>query len=183
MRIVESEHPTTLPGVGSLILSLSVDLEKLMREGRAYPWPRPPCCPRCDGHRLWGHGYVRRYFDGLSGAAQVKRWRCVDCGAVHTMRPASHWRGFWATVGLIVLSLSSKLSGSRWLVDVSRQRQQYWWRGYQRQSHFAGTSASLSVLLDQQIIAATHSVRFRCLRALPEDPHRIFAVTAPSGLA
>jgi hypothetical protein len=99
------------------------------------------------------------------------------------MRPASHWRGFWATVTLIVLSLQSKLSGSRWLVQVSRQRQQYWWRGYQLQSHFAGASASLSELLEEKVIAATHSLRFRCLRLLPDDPHRIFAVTVPSGLA
>jgi len=181
--VAPPEHPTTAPGVSSLILSLSVDLEKLMREGRAYPWPRPPCCPRCEGRRLWGHGYVRRYFDGVSEAVLMKRWRCADCGAVHTMRPASHWRGFWATVALIMLSLRSKLSGSRWLVEVSRQRQQYWWRGYQRQSHFAGASASLSELLAQKVIAATHSLRFRCLRALPHDPHRIFAVTAPSGLS
>ncbi len=113
----------------------------------------------------------------------MKRWRCADCGAVHTMRPASHWRGFWATVALIVLSLRSKLCGSRWLVEVSRQRQQYWWRGYQRQSHFSGSPTSLSVLLAQKVIAATHSLKFRCIRPLPHDPYRIFAVTAPSGLS
>jgi hypothetical protein len=99
------------------------------------------------------------------------------------MRPGGHWRGFWATVALIVLSLQSKLSGSHWLAEVSRQRQQYWWRGYQRQSHVAGASASLSQLLEQRVIAATHSLRFRSLGFLPDDPHRIFAVTVPSGLA
>jgi hypothetical protein len=177
------EHPATLPGVGSLILSLSVELETLMREGRAYPWPRPPCCPRCEGRRVWGHGYVRRYFDGLSEALMLKRWRCADCGAVHTVRPASHWRGFWAAMALIVLSIQAKLSGARWLAEVSRQRQQYWWHGYQRQSHFAGTPRPLSLMLDQGVIVATHSVRFRCLRALPYDPYRIFAVTAPSGVS
>ena len=65
----------------------------------------------------------------------MKRWRCVDCGAVHTMRPASHWRGFWATIVLIMSSLRAKVEGRRWLAEVSRQRQQYWWHGFQRQRH------------------------------------------------
>ena len=56
--------PHQIPGVGSLILSLSVNLPSLMSQGKSYPWPRPPCCPRCEGRRLWGHGYVGRYFDG-----------------------------------------------------------------------------------------------------------------------
>ena len=154
-----------------------------MSLGKSYPWPRPPCCPRCEGRRLWGHGYVGRYFDGLDERLPMKRWRCVDCGAVHTMRPASHWRGFWATIALILESLGGKLAGHSWLATVSRQRQQYWWRGFQRQRRVAGAPTSLSELLDQRVIVATHSLGFRCLKDLPHDPHRIFAVTAASPMS
>jgi hypothetical protein len=154
-----------------------------MSLGRSYPWPRPPCCPRCTGRRLWGHGYVERYFDGLSERVAVKRWRCVDCGAVHTMRPATHWRGFWATIELVLLSLNQKLSGGRWLSNVSRQRQQYWWHGFQRQRHLLGGTTGLEELLAQGVIVATHSLRFRCLTPLRYDPHRMFAATVPSAMS
>jgi len=113
----------------------------------------------------------------------MKRWRCADCGAVHTMRPASHWRGFWATIALVMSSLKAKLVGRRWLAEVSRQRQQYWWRGFQRQRHVAGGPTSLEDLVAQGIIVATHSVRFRRQQILSYDPHRIFAVTAAVGVS
>lgn len=153
-----------------------------MSLGRAFPWPRPPYCPRCGGKRLWGHGYVERYFDEQVNPLPMKRWRCPDCGAVHTMRPSSHWRGFWASVVMILNSLKAKLAGGNWLMQVSRQRQQYWWRGYQLQRHLGGRPVSLSVLLSQQVIVATHSLRFRTLASMRQGPHRIFAVTPPLGL-
>jgi len=42
---------------------------------------------------LWGHGYVERYFGELSERIPLKRWRCPDCCAVHTVRPDNYWRG------------------------------------------------------------------------------------------
>ena len=113
----------------------------------------------------------------------MKRWRCVECGAVHTVRQASHWRGFWAGIVLIMASLQGKISGAPWRTEISRQRQQYWWRGYQRQRRVAGAPASLSELLEQRVIVSTHSLGFRCQRDLPHDPHRIFAVTAASPMS
>jgi len=154
-----------------------------MSLGKSYPWPRPPCCPRCEGRRLWGHGYVERYFDGYDERLPMKRWRCVECGAVHTMRPASHWRGFWATIVLIMSSLRAKGEGRRWLSQVARQRQQYWWRGFQRQRRVAGAAASLNDLQAQAVIVATHSLRYRRLEPLPHDPHRIFAATTPTAMS
>ncbi len=91
----------------------------------------------------------------------MKRWRCVECGAVHTMRPASHWRGFWAAIVLIMSSLNAKVDGRRWLPAVSRQRQQYWWHGFQRQRRVRGSATSLEDLQTQGVLVATHSMRFR----------------------
>jgi hypothetical protein len=118
---------------------------------------------------------VARYFDGVSHAVWVKRWRCPDCRAVHTMRPRGHWRGFWATAVTITAVLARKVAGESWM---SRQRQQYWWRGYQKQSRFSGSVVPLPTLVADGIIVATHSLTHRAMRAFPEPAHRIFAVTA-----
>jgi len=151
-----------------------------MRAGKLFPWPRPPRCPRCGGQRLWGHGYVGRYFDGFSGQAWMKRWRCVDCGAVHTCRPATHWRRFLAPIEVIVASIGAKLSGLHWPKTASRQRQQYWHQGYLIQSRFDGLSpATIGDLLAFLVVAATHSTADRTMLPVLEPPHRRLAATAP----
>jgi hypothetical protein len=152
----------------------------LISLGKRYPWPRPPRCPRCGGLRLWGHGYVPRYFDELVQPVWIKRWRCPECGAVHTLRPATHWRRFWATLALITLSLTDKMEKGRWRKEVSRQRQQYWWRGFDIQSLVNGEpAATLPTLLDHGIIAATHSLIDRAIIPWPQPPHPSLAATGP----
>jgi len=99
------------------------------------------------------------------------------------MRPASHWRGFWATILVIMSSLRGKLEGRRWLREISRQRQQYWWHGFQRQRHVAGAPADLNDLEAQGVIVATHSLSVRYLTILSTSPHRIFAATAPTAMS
>jgi hypothetical protein len=85
-------------------------------------------------------------------------------------------------VGLIVSSLQTKIERGRWLPTVSRQRQQYWWHGLQRQRYLQGPAVELSQLLAGGVIAATHSLGFRRVAPLAEDPYRIFAVTAAQPL-
>jgi hypothetical protein len=151
-----------------------------MRAGKLFPWTRPPRCPRCGGVRLWGHGYVGRYFDGFPGQAWMKRWRCVDCGAVHTCRPAAHWRRFLAPIAVIVASLAAKLSERHWPKSASRQSQQYWHRGYLIQSRFDGLPpAALETMLDALVVVATHSTADRTTLPVPEPPYRSLAATAP----
>jgi hypothetical protein len=63
---------------------------------------------------------------------------------------------------------------------TSRQRQQYWWRGYRMQSRIGGAPVGLWALLLAGRIVATHSLIHREIRVTREGAHRIFAVTAPS---
>ena len=49
-----------------LILHYPVDVKRLAEEGKEYVWLKPTRCPRCQGVRLWGHGYVFCYFEGFS---------------------------------------------------------------------------------------------------------------------
>lgn len=150
----------------------------LMSQGKLYPWPRPCRCPRCGGLRLWGHGYVARYFDETVEPLWVKRWRCVECGAVHTLRPHTHWRRFWAPIALICVCLQAKITQGRWQTGSCRQRQQYWWHGYRIQSLVDGSPATeLATLMADGIIAATHSLSDRAIIPWPEAPYPSFAAT------
>ena len=153
--------------------------------GEKYPWPRPLWCPRCRSPRLWGHGYVQRYFDDFKWALRLKRYRCPDCGAVHTLRPHLYDRRFQVIWVTIFLSLLQKITLDRWLPGLSRQRQQYWWRGFKktasRRQNFAPETAvaTLITLLQAKYLLATHSLTHYERTPLGESPHRRFAATFP----
>jgi len=42
-----------------MIIFFPVILKQLFHLGRFYSWPKPERCPRCGGHRLWGHGHCQ----------------------------------------------------------------------------------------------------------------------------
>jgi len=128
---------------------------------------------------------VQRYFDGEPQALWMKRYRCADCGAVHTARPESHWRGFLAPWSLILVCLLRKLKRGRWLSLVSHQRQQYWWGGFCKQASRHSSGQDMAYVLREMIrlplIAATHSLKYYEITPLHHPPHRIFAVTGVGG--
>ena len=153
----------------TLILHFAVDVKRLVEEGKDYCWPRPERCPRCEGRRLWGHGYVRRYFEGWIEGIWIKRYRCPDCRAVHTLRPERFYRGFHYSVLTILLSVLTKVAEGRFLKCLSRQVQQYWYKGFCFQAcklcnrRFPDIEV-LKELLSRDIIAATHSFECEILR-------------------
>lgn len=166
-RIMSPNRPS--PKGYLLILHFAVDVKRLVEEGKDYPWPRPHRCPRCQGSRLWGHGYVFRYFEGISEGLWMKRFRCPDCKAVHTCRIQEFYRGFHYSRLSILLSLLSKIIHGRWLRCLSRQVQQYWYRGLRfqasrRRNCRVPDISSLRWLLRQGIIPATHRIQCEILR-------------------
>jgi hypothetical protein len=176
---IDLGHPQIQYQGCPLILYLSVDFTELQILGKGYRWKRPQRCFHCDGTRIWGHGYVERFFDEVPDRLWMKRWRCPECGTVYTVRPHTHWRGFWASQATILSSLVTKASDHRWLSMVTRERQQYWWRGLRIQQLFTSQQADLTSLIKTHIIAATHSLTHREMRILRDDTHRIFAFTPP----
>jgi hypothetical protein len=151
-----------------------------MSQDKLYPWPRPAWCPRCGSARLWGHGFVLRYFDGCGGALPMKRWRCPDCGAVHTCRPADYWRRFLASIQSITASLKSKISDGQWRSEVSRQRQQGWYRGFRIQSLVDGLpGVDLDLVLAAGLIPPTVSLTDRATVPWPGPTYRRLAATDP----
>ena len=86
-------------------------------------------CLSCGSSRIWGHGYVRRYFEGFLGPLWIRRLRCPDCRTVYTLRPDLFYRGFRYSLSTILSSLMTRITDHRWLSFLPRQNQQYWYKG------------------------------------------------------
>jgi hypothetical protein len=88
----------------------------------------------------------------------------------------------WFTV---FMSLLRKITHGQWLMGISRQRQQYWWRGFKkhasRKRNFSEETAlsTLTALFEAEHLLATHSLTHYERTPLEEPPHRRFAVTFP----
>lgn len=126
--------PLILPlGSKKLLIYISVDLPQLFREEKKYFWSRPTHCPSCGGVRLWSHGYVRRNFDGFDSSLWIKRFRCPDCQAVHTMRPIGYSSRVQAPKIVVFLSLFVKILFEQWLSEICSRRQRYWLSTFKHQ--------------------------------------------------
>lgn len=152
-----------------MLLNVSVKVNSLFEQGKAYSWPKPDSCPKCKGRRLWGHGNVQRYFIGFTEALWIKRYRCPECKAVHTMRPLTHWRRFQYSAFVILRCLLGKLKHDRWQKSVARQNQQYWYRGLKFQaSRYINTKIPTIEVLQRlvltMIIPVSHSNNCEILR-------------------
>ena len=111
-----------------MVIFFSVILKELFLLGRDYPFPRPAGCPRCNGIRLWGHGFVTAYFDGYDQPFSLKRYRCPACRCVLRLRPEGYFKRFQASIETIRSSITSKSIMNRWLPGISRSRQCHWFR-------------------------------------------------------
>lgn len=165
--LISPDRPS--PKDDTLILHFVVEVKRLVEEGKDFCWPRPERCPGCEGRRLWGHGYVQRYFEGWSEGIWIKRYRCPDCRAVHTLRPGRFYKGFYYSIWTILGSLLNRIIHGRWVRCLSRQLQQYWWRGLRRQaSRFQNVKVpnrvTLGRLLGEGICPVTHSFKCEILR-------------------
>jgi len=86
---------------------------------------------------------------------------------------------------LILVCVVRKLKKNRWLQTVSRQIQQYWWKGFRKQaarnSGIPDVSEALRELIRHPIIVSTHSLEYTEMTPVVYPPYRIFAVTAAGG--
>ena len=157
------------PKSNTLILHFAVDVKRLVEEGKDFCWLRPNRCPRCEGQRLWGHGYVWRYFEGFVHGLWMKRYRCPDYRAVHTCRPQEFYRGFHYSRLSILLVFPNRIIYGRLVRCLSRQVQQYWWRGLRFQASRVHNvkvpnRVTLGQLLREDIIPVSHSIQREILR-------------------
>ena len=115
-----------------MIICFSVDFNKLVALGRKYPWPKPNKCLRCNGCRLWGHGYDLACFDGFNQAIEIKRCRCPDCNCVYRFRPKGYFKRFQAGISTIRLCITSKVQNGKWMDGIGRTRQGHWFKALLR---------------------------------------------------
>lgn len=123
-------HPTNKV----LILFVEVCVKTLVELGRQYPWQRPEQCPKCQGVRVWGHGYVEAYFDEAGSACVLlKRYRCPECGVVIRLRPSGYWRRIQAAVATVRQCVTERIATGRWPPNSNPPRQRHWLRALKRQ--------------------------------------------------
>jgi len=151
-----------------LVLHVAVDVQRLVALGKKYPWPRPARCLSCKSSRLWGHGYVQRYFEGFVHPLWVKRLRCSDCRTVYTLRPDLFYRGFRYSVRTILSSLPSRIADHCWLPSLPRQNQQYWYRGLRLQAlrlrNLSPDIETLKEIVSSGFVPVSHSFNGAMLR-------------------
>lgn len=112
-----------------MVIAVTLRLEDLFREGKNFKWERPCACPKCEG-KLWGHGYTPRFFQGFSASFWLRRFRCIGCKIVITLRPAGFWPRLQSSIEAIYEALHSRLLNYRWPLGMSRQRGGHWLRRF-----------------------------------------------------
>ena len=117
-----------------MIIFVSINFKRLLKQKRNYQWPRPARCPSCKASGLWGHGFVPAYFDGLARSVYLRRYRCAGCGCVIRLRPRGYFKRLQAARIDIFNSLSHRLGTGRYVKGISRSRQRHWLVGLIRNS-------------------------------------------------
>jgi hypothetical protein len=118
-----------------MVWHVAVELNDIAAQGRDYPWQRPEPCLRCGRFRVWGHGFVERYFEGFAQAILLKCYRRPGCGCVVTSRPQGYFRRIRSSVESIRLELRHRLEQGRWpSTQGGASRKWYWLRNLRRQA-------------------------------------------------
>ncbi|WP_408606688.1 DUF6431 domain-containing protein [Marispirochaeta aestuarii] len=163
----------TLPEGKKSLLICRIELEKVQELGKKFRWKNPGRCLVCGSTRLWGHGFVLRYFFGFASGVWIKRWRCPECGSVHTVRPESFLPGMQYPKSTQRSSLESKLAGKSFLKTVSRQIQQHWWRTFRHLCRESGNWTDLRKFLTEHLLPDQ----------LPVTKRRIYRASWPTAVS
>ncbi len=97
-----------------MILFVTVLLNDIFEQERDYPWVRPDKCLNCGHHKVWGHGFVSRLFEGFPSPLLMKCYRCPHCGCVITLRPDTHFSRFQSPVKTIRSRLEHRIKKGKW---------------------------------------------------------------------
>lgn len=115
-----------------MIFPVLVSIKEIVERGRDFPWPRPEVCPRCEGRRVWCHGFVSAFFDGFDEQVFLRRYRCPECRCVMRARPSDYFQRVQASIKTVRSSIASRLEHGRWPPGISRCRQGHWLRSLRR---------------------------------------------------
>lgn len=107
-----------------MIVAVAATIHEISEMGECFKWP-VLSCEKCSC-RLWGHGFVGRYFDGVADLVRIKRLICPDCGMVVSFRPMAFWPRFRSSIEEIYIALMRRLGSGFWPIGFKRQRGWYW---------------------------------------------------------
>lgn len=128
-----------------MILFCKITLQTLSTEGKDHKWP--PCeCESCQ-RNMWGHGFVTRYFSGVS-LIFLKRYRCPNCGTVITTRPVGFRQWVRSSIQEVYMTLKFRICSGRWSKETSRQRGGHWLRRFSIHARMS-CEPSLQTFLDK----------------------------------
>lgn len=130
-----------------MIVALSATIQEISDQGEHFNWPVLDC-EKCS-YRMWGHGFVVRYFEGISSGLRIKRLICHGCGMVVVFRPKGFFARFRSLVSEIYSTLCFRLRSGHWPKGFSRQRGWYWLRCLMSAVVFAGNPSPLLFLEDR----------------------------------
>jgi len=111
-----------------MIFYTKITLRKISEEGKNHKWGTCICI-KCN-RKMWGHGFVTRYFSVILNSIYVKRYRCPDCRSVVSTRPEGHWPHIRSSIVFIYHALHSRISTGQWPPDIPRQRRGHWLRRF-----------------------------------------------------
>jgi hypothetical protein len=132
---------TILKKAENMVLFVAVNFKRLLSLERNYKWKRPAVCPRCGQCRLWGHGFVIAYFDGLKVGVYLRRYRCPGCGCVLRLRPRGYFKRFQASITDIYRHLTHRVTQGSYLQSVAVSRQRHWlWALIRNTTAYLGSS-------------------------------------------
>ena len=103
------------------ITATALDLSNL---GSTFKWPEH-ICEKCSC-KMWGHGFVDRYFEGILNSIRIKRLICHSCGMVVVFRPREFWPRFRSSIEAIYAALLVRLQSGFWPAGFKRQRGWHW---------------------------------------------------------
>lgn len=107
-----------------MIVAIDTTIHEISDSGAFFKWPS--ChCEKCS-QKMWGHGYVDRYFEGISGPVRIKRLICPGCGIVLIFRPKAFFSRFQSSIENIFNILCTRLQTGFWPRGFIRQRGWYW---------------------------------------------------------
>lgn len=95
-----------------------------------------PKCPKNCGFLMWGHGWVRRYFDKFPQGTLIQRFLCPRCRVVITPRPSGYFSRIQTSIRSIFQVLKHRLQKMGWPNGVPRQRAGHWLRRFLEMCRF-----------------------------------------------
>ena len=112
-----------------------------------FKWP--DCnCEKCS-RKMWGHGFVVRYFESINESVKIKRLRCPVCGMVIIFRPAEYYPAFRSPIINIYEALMTRLRTGFWPIGFPRQRGWYWLKLFKKSLLMGGVSDAVGFLEDR----------------------------------